>query len=162
MMLELNPGLILWTLITFVILLFVLRTFAWKPLLHSLTSREEHIRGALDRADQARHEAEKLLEENRRQREQSEAEAQRMLSEGRAMGERLKTEIVEKAHQQSRKMIDQAKQEIEQSKLGALQELRSEVAHLAVVAAGKILGETLDENKHRKLIDDLLKNLPRN
>ncbi|HZY10507.1 MAG TPA: F0F1 ATP synthase subunit B [Bacteroidota bacterium] len=153
---------IIWTIITFVILLVVLRKFAWKPLLDALHRREDHVRSSLERAEHAKQEAERLLEENKRRLARAEEESHRILNENRALGEKLKSEIVEKANQQSRRMIDQAKQEIERDKDAALAQLRGEVANLAISAAEKILDETLDAQKHRKLIDGYLRDLPKN
>ncbi len=161
-MLEINPGLAIWTIVTFVLLVIVLRSFAWKPLLEALNKREEHVRSSLERAEYAKQEAERILNENRIQLAKAESEAQRILTEGRALGEKLKNEIVDQANQQSRRMIDQAKHEIERDKDAALSELRSEVASLAIKAAEKILDETLDENRHRKIVDAYLKDLPKN
>lgn len=161
-MLEINPGLILWTILTFVLLLAVLRKFAWGPIVGALTEREQGIRKALEDAEKARAESQQLLEDNRKQLAKADEETRRMLNEGRALAEQLKNDIVEKANQQSRRMVDQAKQEIDRDKEAALSQLRGEVASLAVLAAGKILNETLDAGKHQKLVDDILKNLPKN
>ncbi|MBI1803623.1 MAG: F0F1 ATP synthase subunit B [Ignavibacteriae bacterium] len=161
-MLEPNPGLIVWTIITFVLLVLILRKFAWRPILESLHKREEYVRTSIERAEQARQEAERLLEEHRKQIAQAEHEGHRILNESRALAEKLKQEIMDKANQQSRRMVEQAKQEIDRDKEAALVELRGEVASLAVQAASKILGETLDENKHRKIVDAYLKDLPKN
>jgi F-type H+-transporting ATPase subunit b len=161
-MLDPNPGLIIWTIVTFVLLLVVLRKFAWRPLLDALTKREEGVRGALERAERAREEAERLLEEHRKQVARSEAEAHRILAEGRALGEKLKHEIIEQANAQSRKLTEQAKQEIERDKDAALAALRGEVASLAIKAAEKILDETLDEKRHRAIVDSFMNNLPKN
>jgi len=161
-MLDPNPGLIVWTIVTFVLLVLILRKFAWRPILESLHKREEHVRSSIERAEQARQEGERLLEEHRRQIAQAEQEGHRILTESRTLGEKLKQEIVDKANQQSRRMVEQAKQEIDRDKEAALTALRGEVAGLAIQAASKILGETLDENRHRKLVDTYLKELPRN
>ena len=107
-------------------------------------------------------EAERLLEENRKQLAHAEQEGHRILNETRSLAEKLKSEIVDSAHQQSRRMVDQAKQEIEHDKDAALAQLRGEVANLAIQVAEKILGETLDDNKHRTLVDSYLKELPKN
>ena len=161
-MLDPNPGLLVWTIVTFVLLVLILRKFAWKPLLEALKKREEHVRSSIERAEQAKQEAERILEENRKQLASAEAEAHRILNEGRALGDKLKNEMVEQANQQSRRMVEQAKQEIERDKEAALSQLRSEVANLAIKAAEKILDETLDENRQRKLVDAYLKQLPKN
>lgn len=161
-MLEPNYGLVAWTIITFVLLVLVLRSIAWRPLLDALHKREEHIRGSIERAEQAKVEAEKLLDEHRSRLAQAESDVQRLLNEGKSLGEKLKDEIVVKANQQSQRMINQAKQEIERDKDAALSQLRSEVADLAIRATEKILDESLDEPRQRKIIDTYLKELPRN
>lgn len=161
-MLDINPGLIVWTIVTFGLLLMVLRMFAWKPLLEALSKREEHVRSSLERAEFAKQEAERILEENRKQLAKVESESSRILSEGRALGEKLKNEMIDQANQQSRRLIEQAKQEIERDKDAALSQLRGEVANLAIRAAEKILDETLDEAKQRKIVDAYLKDLPKN
>jgi len=161
-MLEVNPGLIVWTIATFILLAFVLGKFAWKPLLEALRRREEGIRSSIDRAEAAKNEAERLLGEHRVQLARAEEESRRILSETRAIADKLKGEVVAKAAEQARIMIDQAKDEIERDKDAAITELRAEVADLAVEAAGRILGETLDPARHKKIVDDILKALPKN
>ena len=161
-MLDPNPGLIIWTIVTFVLLLIVLRKFAWKPLLTALHDRESSIRGTLEHAENAKAEAERILEENRKQLAKAGEEAQKILAEGRALGDRLKQEIVDQANQQSRRMVDQARLEIERDKESAIAQLRGEVAALAIQAAEKILNETLDAKRHRALIDDSISKLPKN
>ena len=158
-MLEINPGLIFWTIITFIAVLAILSKVAWKPLLHALTSREEQIRTALQQAEEAQTEAKKLLEENKRQLAQAEAHSQQAMREGRAMGERLRVEIVEKANANARAMVEQAKEEIRRERDAALTQLRGEVADLAVIAAGKIIDANLDVNKHRQLVDNVIKDI---
>lgn len=158
-MLDLNPGLIFWTIVTFIAVLAVLSKVAWKPLLHALTSREEQIRTAIQQAEEAQAEARKLLEENKRQLAQAEAHAQQAMREGREMGEKLKSEIMEKANTGARAMVEQAKDEIRRERDAALQQLRGEVADLAVTAAGKIIDANLDVNKHRQLVDNVIKDI---
>lgn len=160
-MLDINPGLILWTIITFVLLLVVLRAIAWKPLLGALSAREESIRTALREAEDAQQEAKRLLEENRLQLARSEEQSQRIIREGREMGERLKGEILEKANASSRHMIDQAREEIRREKETALGSLRAEVADLAVIAAGKLLDANLDAAASRRLVDAAIRDLPK-
>jgi F-type H+-transporting ATPase subunit b len=158
-MLEINPGLILWTIVTFIILLVVLRAVAWKPLLSALTAREERIRTSLHQADKAQQEAERLLEENKRQLAQAEEQSQRIMKEGREMGERLKTEIIQKADASAGHMVEQAKEEILREKDAALAELRGEVADLAIMAAGKMLDANLDSPKQRQLVDSVIQDI---
>ncbi|HUL44192.1 MAG TPA: F0F1 ATP synthase subunit B [Bacteroidota bacterium] len=161
-MLEPNPGLILWTIVTFLVLLFLLRKYAWKPLLDALQQREASVRRSVEQAEQAKQEAEQLVEEHRKQLEQAEHEGHRILNESRTLADKLKGEILESAQKQSQRMIEQARAEIGRDKDAALSQLRHEVASLAVQAAGKILDETLDDQKHRKIVDNYLKELPNN
>ena len=158
-MFEINPGLIVWTIITFLILLVVLRAVAWRPLVGALTTREEKIRTALLQAEEAQRRAEQLLEENKRQMSEAEGQAQHIIKEGRLMGERIKTEIVDRANQSSRQMIAQATEEINREKESALKELRTEMADLVITATGKILDANLDTPKQRALVDTVIKQI---
>lgn len=158
-MLEINPGLILWTILTFVIVVVILRAAAWKPLLAALNAREESIRTALRQADEARAQAQALLEENQKQRAQAEEQAQRLIKEGRDMGERVKSEIVDKANASSRHMIEQAKEEISREKEAAIVQLREEVTDLVIVATGKLLDANLDDARQRSLADAAIRDI---
>jgi len=158
-MLEINSGLILWTILTFVIVLVILKSAAWKPLLAALAAREESIRASLREAADARAEAAKLLEENRRQLAQAEVQSQRIIREGRDMGERLKAELLEKANATSLHMIEQAKEEIRREKDAALIQLRAEAGELVIAAAGKILDANLDTPKQRQLADAAIREI---
>jgi F-type H+-transporting ATPase subunit b len=158
-MLEINPGLIIWTIVTFVIVLAILRATAWKPLLGALTAREEKIRLSLTEAQNAQQQAQALLEENRKQLALAEEQSQRIIREGRDLGERLKAEILEKANASARSAVEQAREEIQREKESALTQLRSEVADLAIQAAGKILDANLDTAKQRALVDAVIRDI---
>ncbi|HTR82771.1 MAG TPA: F0F1 ATP synthase subunit B [Bacteroidota bacterium] len=161
-MLDINPGLIIWTTLTFLILLFVLSKVAWKPLVNALHAREQGIRDALLKADEARRESERLLAENKAAMAKANEETSRILKEGRELAEQMKNDIVAKAREGARAMMDQAKEDIQREKETALLQLRSEVADLAVTAAEKIIDESLDEAKRKKLVDKTLQSLPNN
>lgn len=161
-MLDINPGLIIWTIVTFIVLLFVLKKLAWKPLLEALTAREEKIRESLEQAEHARHEAQRLIEENQKQMAQAQGEFQRLMREAREEADKLRAKRKQEAEAEARKIIEQGKMEIEREKEAALVQLRNEVADLAILAASRILDEELDEKKQRKLVDSFLSNLPKN
>jgi F-type H+-transporting ATPase subunit b len=161
-MLSPNPGLILWTIITFILLLFILKKVAWKPLLEILSKREESVKDALERAEKAQSDAERIFRENQKTLERASVEGQKILNESRVFAEKIKDDILEKANRQTRKMLDVAKEEIARDKEAAMLQLRSEIAEIAIGAAGKIIDETLDEGKQRKLVDSYMKELPRN
>ncbi|SRR5712692_3139106 len=161
-MLEINPGLTIWTIITFIVLVLVLKKLAWKPLVQSLTAREEKIRESLEQAEHARLEAQRLIEENQKQMTHAQGEFQRMMREAREEAEKLRAKRKQEAEAEARKIVDQGKMEIEREKEAALVRLRAEVADLAILAAGKILDEELDEKKQRKLVDTFLRDFPKN
>ena len=158
-MLDINPGLILWTIITFILVLAILRKAAWKPLLGALAAREEKIRVSLKQAEEAQQQAQRLLDENKRQMAHAEEQSQKIIKDGRDMGERLKAELLEKANASSRQMIDQAKEEIRREKEAALVQLRGEVTDLVIMAAGKIIDANLDTPKQRQLVDSIIKDI---
>lgn len=161
-MFDINPGLMVWTVITFALLAIVLGKYAWKPLLQALNEREGKIRDSLDEAEKARSEAAELLKQNEKNLARAEEEYQRIIREGKTLAEKLKDEIVVKAQQQAQRQLQQAKDEIQRDIEAAKQQLRNEVADLAIQAAGKILDETLDAQKHKKVVDNVLNQLPKN
>jgi len=161
-MFDINPGLGIWTSVVFVLLVLVLSKFAWKPLLQSLQEREGKIRDSLDQAERARAEAAELIKQNERNMARAEEEYQRIVQDARAMGEKMKEEIVNKARTQAQQELQNAKEEIQRDVDAAKQQLRTEVADLAIKAAEKILDENLDAGKQKKIIDNVLKELPKN
>ncbi len=161
-MFEINPGLIIWTIITFICLAIMLAKFAWKPMLKVLSEREDKIRSALEEADHARAEAAELIKQNQKNLARAEEDYQRMIREGKALAEKMKEEIVAKAKQQARQELEQASEEIQRNVDAAKLQLRAEIADLAIKATEKILEETLDENKQKKLFDSVINQLPKN
>jgi F-type H+-transporting ATPase subunit b len=161
-MFEINPGLIVWTIITFLVLLSVMKKFAWKPILKMLEEREGKIRAALEEADRARAEAAEMLKQNEKNLVRAGEEYQKMIREGKALAEKLKEDIVTKAKQQAQQELKLATEEIQRNVEAAKLQLRAEVADLAIKAAEKILEETLDEKKQKQLIDSVMNQLPKN
>ncbi len=159
-LLSIEPGLLIWTIVTFILLLIVLRVVAWKPLLASLEEREHTIRSSLDEAQQARQEAERLLDENRRILAEANRESARILEQGREAAERLRTSLAEQAQAESRRFIEDARREIERERLAAVQELKTTAADLALAAAGQLLGSTVTSEDHRRLVTEFLDRFP--
>jgi F-type H+-transporting ATPase subunit b len=159
---DINPGLIIWTIVSFLVLLAVLGKYAWKPILKMLGEREDQIRSALEQAERARTEAAEMIKQNEKNLARAEEEYQKMIREGKALAEKLKDEIVAKAKQQAQHELKQASEEIQRSVDAAKLQLRSEIADLAVQAAGKILEETMDEKTQKKLADSVMNQLPKN
>jgi F-type H+-transporting ATPase subunit b len=159
---DTNPGLIVWTIISFLILLIILAKFAWNPILKMLGDREGQIRTALEQAERARAEAAEMIKQNEKNLARAEEEYQKMIREGKALAENLKNEIVSKAKQQAQQELKQASEEIQRNVDAAKLQLRTEVADLAIKATEKILEETLDEKKQKKIMDSAINQLPKN
>lgn len=161
-MLEINPGLIIWTIVSFIILVAILSKYAWKPMVQALAEREDKIRSALEQADHARSEAAELLKKNEENMARAQREYQTMVREGKEMAEKLKEEILGKARQQAQQELQRASEEIQRNVDSARQQLRGEVADLAIKVAEKILDESLDAQKQKKIVDSFLGQLPKN
>ncbi len=161
-LLDPNPGLIFWTTVTFLVVLFILKKFTWGPMLSALEEREKGIQSSIDRARTAKDEAEEVLKKNRDLLAKADADAEKIIREGKEYGDKIKAEITEKAHTEASRMIASAKEEIEQEKRRALDELRTEVADLAVRGAEKIIMANLDAEKHKKIVDSMIQELSKN
>ncbi|MBU1100632.1 MAG: F0F1 ATP synthase subunit B [Bacteroidetes bacterium] len=161
-LLDVSPGLMIWTVLTFLVLMLILRKVAWKPMLLALNEREQFIKDSLDKAEQAQRESERLAEVNKALMEKSEVEAQEIIAQGREYSEKLKSQMLEESREEARKMINSAKDEIVRKNQEAFSSLKSQVVNIAVLAAEKIIKENLDNEKQEKLvnrfIDDLTKN----
>jgi F-type H+-transporting ATPase subunit b len=147
--------------VTFGLLLFLLKKFAWKPLLSGLEGRESRIKNDLQDAENARREAEKTLEQHRALMQDAELEARRVIEDAKKMAEKMRVDILAQAEEQARQLASQAKAEIQREKDTALLQLRAEIADLAIGAASRILGEQLDEEKNRRIVDAFIADLPR-
>ncbi len=162
MLLSVNPGLIIWQLIIFVILLFILKKIAWKPLLSSLHSREQSIKDTIDQAERLQKDAHELIEQNKKNMAEANAHSMKIINDAKDMAVKVKDEIMVKAQEDSRKLIEQAKSEIKQEKESAMSDLRNEVSDLAIKSAEKILKDNLDETKQKKIVNDFISQIPSN
>lgn len=154
---DFSFGLFFWQTLLFILLLFLLKKYAWKPILDALNSREEGIRNALDEAEKARQEMVDLKSNNEKIVKEARAERDAMLKDARSMKENMITEAKEEAQAQASKIIQQAKATIENEKLAAITELRNQVAELSIGIAEKIIKDELTEkDKQVKLIEKML------
>jgi len=154
---DFSFGLFFWQTLLFIILLFLLKKYAWKPILDALNSREEGIKNALDEADKARQEMVELKSSNEQIVKEARAERDSMLKEARSMKENMITEAKDEAKAQANKIIEQAKATIENEKLAAITELRNQVAELSIGIAEKIIKDELSEkDKQVELIEKML------
>jgi F-type H+-transporting ATPase subunit b len=161
-LLSVEPGLMIWTILIFIILVIILKKYAWGPLLKSLHDREKGIKDSVDKAENMKLEAERILEENKKLLAKADEDARKVLNESKQLAEKLRAELMSKANEDAQKAITQARAEIEREKVSALNELKDEIANLAVQAAGKIIDENLDANKQKKIIDQFISQIPKN
>jgi F-type H+-transporting ATPase subunit b len=150
-------GLIFWTTLSFVILVFLLGKFAWKPILKSVNDREEGIQNALASAEKARLEMQNLNADNERILKEARAERELMMKEAREIKAKMITDAKDEAQVQANKMIEQAQAAIESEKKTAMAELKNHVAGLSVEIAEKVIREELsDKDKQLKLVESML------
>ena len=150
-------GLIFWSALSFLVLLFILRKFAWGPILKSVKDREDSITEALEAAEAAKTEMENLTADNERILKEARAERDAMLKEAREMKAKMIADAKDEAKVAADKMIEQAQAAIESEKKAAVAELKNQVATLSVDIAEKVVRtELADSGKQQKLVEDLL------
>jgi len=158
-----DVGTLFWMLLMFIIVLVILKKFAWKPILGALDKREKSIEDSLRSADRAREEMEQLKADNEKILAEARLERDGMLKETRATSEQILSEAREKAGKEGKRLIEAARDQIVNEKDLAMAEIRKQVAELSVNIAEKILREKLKEDQQQKaLIDKLLKDVKLN
>ncbi|MFK2825609.1 F0F1 ATP synthase subunit B [Bacillus sp. B190/17] len=151
-----NGGDILFQLIMFIILLALIKKFAWGPLMGMMQQREEHIASEIDAAEKSRVEANKLLEETRAELKASRQQAQEIIENAKKMGDSQKTEIIAAARAEAERLKESAKVEIEQQTEQAMASLREQVASLSVLIASKVIEKDLSKEDQEKLINEYI------
>ncbi len=153
-MMEIHPGLILWTIISFIIFLLILSKFAWKPILKALDEREQSIKSDIEQAKNAREEAQKIYLTYQQKLTEAQSEAQRIIAKARADAERIHEELLAKSKSDAQAQIERARKQIEMETQAALKVLRNEVADLAIITAEKVIKRTLTHEDHKRLMVD--------
>ena len=153
-------GTIIWTTLIFLLLLVILRAFAWKPIMQAIKAREESIKGSLKSAEEARKEMERLKADNEAIMEEARSERDELLGEARDTRDKLIAEAKNQAKTEADKLIQKARTGIEREKAMAINDIRNQIANLSVDIAEKILGEKLKDSKEQnllieKLLDDM-------
>jgi len=150
-------GLVFWTIITFLILLIILKKFAWKPILGAVSEREESIKNALLSADNARKEMQNLQADNQRILQEARLERDAMLKDAREIKEKMVADAKNEAQVQGQKIIEQAKAAIESEKNTAMAELKLQVSTLSIEIAEKLLKDELSNKATQvKLVEKML------
>ena len=152
-----DPGLFIWTIVTFLVLLTLLAKFAWTPLLEALETRQNAIRKSLDDAQQAKVELERLNAESAQVIQRARVDAEAIVTQSRADGERLREEIRAKARTEADHIVKNAERQIQLETSRALEQIRREAVDLSVMIASKIIQRNLSTADNEKLIDEALK-----
>ena len=158
-LIKVTPGLMIWTILAFLITLFVLRRYAFGPIQKMIDERRERIRRSLEEAEEARAEARRLLEEHRSLIGQARSEAEGILADARRVAEAQRERVKEETEADRQRRLEETRRQIEAETQRALGQIRAEVAELTIVAASKVTGKVLDDDDHRRLIEDAVSDL---
>jgi F-type H+-transporting ATPase subunit b len=151
-LISVTPGLMIWTIVCFLITLYVLKRFAFGPIQKMIDERREQIRQSIEAADAARDESRKLLEEHRQLIAQARGEAEAILTEARRTGESMELRMREETEADRQRRIEETRKEIAAETARALEQIRSEVAELTLEAASRVVGRSLSAAQDRELI----------
>ena len=158
-LIEVVPGLMIWTLLCFGITFFVLRKFIFGPVQNAIDARRDRIRQAIEEADNARAEARKLLEEHRALIQSARGDAEQILAEARRVADAQRDRMKEELEAERQRRLDDTAKQIEAETRRALEQIRGEVAELTVIATSKVTGKVLTDEDHRRLIDEAIGDL---
>jgi F-type H+-transporting ATPase subunit b len=158
-LISVTPGLMIWTIVCFLITLFVLKRFAFGPIQSMIDERQARIRSAIDEADHAREEARKLLEEHRALIASARGDAEEILSEARRVADSMRERVREEAEVDRQRRLEETHRQVESETRRALEEIRAEVADLTLLAATKVTGKSLTDADHKRLIEDSIREL---
>jgi F-type H+-transporting ATPase subunit b len=154
-----NIGLMIWTLLAFLVAMFILRKYAWPAITEALDKRQRAIEESIDVAESTRAEAQELLQEYRERLRAARQQADEIVARARKAGEVHERETLDKARLQREELLAQTRRDIEAETRRAIQEIRAEVADLTVLATEKVTRKTLDEKDQKRLVEEALREL---
>ncbi len=158
-LIEVVPGLMIWTLIAFGITFFVLRRYAFGPIQKTIDERRERIRKSVEEADNAREEARALLEQHRELIASAKGDAAEILADARKVGDAQIERVKQEAESERERRLAETKRQIEAETARSLDQIRSEVAELTLAATARVTGKVLDAEDQRRLIDEAIAEL---
>ena len=153
-LIQVTPGLMIWTIVCFLITLFVLKRYAFGPIQKAIDERRERIRASLDEADRAREEARRLLEEHRALIGRAQTDAEEILSEARRVADANERRMREELEEDRQRRLEDTRKQIEAETRRALEQIRLEVVDLSMLAATKVTRKSLDDADHKRLIEE--------
>jgi F-type H+-transporting ATPase subunit b len=151
-----DTGLMVWTLVIFVVLMLVLSRYAFGPITAAVEAREKALEDAIEGAKRDREAAAKLLQEHQAAIDAARGEAQKIIAEGRAVGEKMRADMIEATRKEQQDMLERARREIESEKDKAIMQLRREAVDLALAGASKVIEQNLESQKNRQLVENYL------
>ena len=158
-MLEVHGGLLAWTVLTFVLLLVVLKKVAWGPILDALDARENEIKDALNAAEKAREEAERVSSDYEDSIRKARAEAQQIISDAKTAGEKVKLDLETIANKKADEIIEKAKAQIDTERVRVISEIKTVAIEISLSAAAKVIEKNLDSDDNRKLVNEALEGI---
>jgi F-type H+-transporting ATPase subunit b len=158
-LIKVVPGLMVWTIVCFLIVLYVLKRFAFGPIQKVIDERRERIRQSLEEADHARDEARRLLEEHRSLIGKARQDAEEILVEARRIADSQRERVKEETEADRQRRLEETKRQIEAETARALDAIRAQVAELSLMAATKVTGKALTDADHKRLIDEAIAEL---
>jgi F-type H+-transporting ATPase subunit b len=161
-LLEPHGGLMFWTLLIFVVLLFVLSKFAFKPILAAVEAREKALEDAIEGAKRDRDAAAQLLAQQQAALDASRGEAQKYIADARGVAEKMRADLLEQTRKEQADLLERARRDIEGERDKAIAQLRREAVELAILGASKVIEENLDSDKNRKLVESYLSSIGSN
>jgi F-type H+-transporting ATPase subunit b len=158
-LISVTPGLMIWTIVCFLIALFVLKRYAFGPIQTMIDARRDQIRRSIEEADNAREEARKLLEEHRALMNEARGEAEQIIAEARKTRESMEHRMSEETEAERQRRLEETRKEIAAETARALEQIRAEVAELTLEAASVVVGRVLDAKRDRELITEAIGSL---
>jgi F-type H+-transporting ATPase subunit b len=158
-LIQVTPGLMIWTIVCFLVTLFVLKKYAFAPIQKTIDERRERILQSIEEADKARDEAHRMLEEHRSLIASARTDAEEILTEARRVADAQRDRVKEETEADRQRRLEDTRRQIEAETRRALEQIRREVADLTVIATAKVTRGALDETAHRKLIEDAISDL---
>lgn len=158
-LLKVNPGLVVWTLVTFLVVVLVLKKFAWDVILKALDERADAVQNDIKKASELRSEAEALLKDYEARLNSAKDEANAVIAEAKSDALKLKTKLLEETNQEVKSQKDQAVKEIELAKGKALEQLQSQLVEMTITVAGKVLEKQLKAEDYKAFIETELDKL---
>lgn len=158
-LLTINPGLTIWTIVSFLIFVFILRKAAWGPMMKALDERERGIRESIEEAERNRDETEKILAEQKEVLRQGREEAREMIVEAKSAASKEGEKALERARREGDDLLERAKAEIRSEEQAAIENVRREAVDIALQAASRLIRKSLETPDHRRMVEEFIRDL---